>query len=137
MLQDQRKDLERTNTERDRSEAVREFYENYINAYAKGIDSKGKIQALIVTTRMFRMKSAVRGPQMAPEINKFLRTVATKVDRADHGPAGYVNGYNGLVSYMIQIQEELFDELLIWGFHGKSRRFGKLMDRELAALQNE
>lgn len=134
-LEDQRKDLEHSAMERDRTEAVRAYYANYIAAYTNDETGPEKVKSVIVATRLFRMESAVHDPEMPKQIDKFLKLVAIRVEKAKVDPAGLWNAYNETVSYLINFQETMFDQLLLWGFHGKPRKFGELMDRELAELQ--
>lgn len=134
-LEDQRKDLEHSAEERDRTEAVRAYYANYIAAYTDHETGPEKVKSVIVATRLFRMESAVHGSQMPKQIDKFLKLIAIRVDKAKDDPAGYGNAYNEIVSFLINFQETMFDQLLLWGFNDKSRKFDELMDRELAELQ--
>lgn len=135
-LEDQRRDLKQESEQKERLQAVKSYYVAYTDAFRSGEQGQKRLWDLEIATKIFRLEATTLDHHMHEQTDKILQMIKL-LDEA-FKPASTSEGHRAtlIVSHIRPFQEPLFSELLIWGIHGKSRKVGELLDRELDALRS-
>lgn len=136
-LDDQRRDQDQQREQRERLQAVKSYYVAFTNAVDGNSYSQPKIKELKTVTKVFRLEATALDHHMQEQTNKILEII----ERLDHLLKAESTSEGHRASRIIRqirpLQEPLFNELLIWGLHGKSRKVSELLDHELNELRSE
>lgn len=131
-LEDQRKDIEQENEQKERLQAVKSYYVAFTDAFRRGEQGLDRLIKLEIATKVFRLEATSIDSHMHDQVSKILQVII----EYDKQLQTSISSYGHRASKMMQLigphQEPIFIALTIWGLHGKSRKFGQLMDRILA-----
>ena len=134
--EDDRRDADKQREQKERLQAVKSFYVAFANAVDGNSYSQPKIKELKTVTKVFRLEATALDRHMQEQTNKILEII----ERLDHLLKAESTSEGHRASRIIRqvrpLQEPLFNELLIWGLHGKSRKVSELLDHKLNELVN-
>ena len=135
--EDDRRDADKQREQKERLQAVKSFYVAFANAVDGNSYSQPKIKELKTVTKVFRLEATALDRHMQEQTNKILEII----ERLDHLLKAESTSEGHRASRIIRqvrpLQEPLFNELLIWGLHGKSRKVSELLDHKLNELGSE
>lgn len=137
--EDDRRDADQQREQKERLQAVKSYYVAYTDAFkpmAHGDQSLYRLKALETSTKIFRLEATALEPDMHLQVNKILEMVNALDAYFQTTTSSYGHRASQVMKCMEPLQESIFPELMIWGLHGKSRKFGEQMDREIAEVQS-
>lgn len=134
--EDDRRDADNQREQKERLQSVRSYYIAYTEALRRKGTFVEQVNYLMTATRIFRLEAIALDSEMEKQSTKIL----TVMDRMEefYESLSIPNSQRArkVLAHMTDLQEALFAELMIWGLHGKSHKFGKLMDNNLAEVDS-
>lgn len=134
---DQRRDIEQQAEQKERLQAVKSYYVAYTDALRGNSYSQMKLQDLETVTKIFRLEAMALDHHMQEQTNKILEVIRRLDELVKDESTSQDHRASRIIRQIRPLQEPLFNELLIWGLHGKSRKVSELLDRELNELKSE
>lgn len=133
-LEDQRRDIEHINKEKERIQAVKSYYQGFLKAFAIEDDYRKRISTFEVETNLFRMEVAAIDFHMAKQVER-LRDFS---DAFEADLKGQIDSPRTrtlqIMKFFDTRRDELFDELMNWGFSGKPRKFTELLNSYYSSI---
>lgn len=134
--EDDRRDQDQQREQKERLQAVKSYYVAYTEAI--NFNDSFTVQADLLTnaTRIFRLEAIALDHEMGKQALKILKIMELMLKYYRDQNIPDTKSVHRMLIHMVKLQEPMFAKLMNWGLSGKARKFGELMDQEIAGVQS-